>query len=136
MAVRLGIVGTRVLACPGDAEAVVQRVRRHLDWVRPDIVISGGADGVDSIAERVAEVAGYSEDDGTLLIFRPTVRRFHGPGGYRERDKEIAHTSTHLLRLACLKATTYGSGWTADEAERIGRKVVREQVCGMESPSG
>jgi len=92
-------------------------------------VISGGADGVDSIAAQAAATYGYTEADGSLVVHRPAKKRFHGAGGYRERDGLIAADCTHLLRLSCMQATTYGSGWTANEAERLGKIVVRAQVC-------
>jgi hypothetical protein len=127
--VRLAVVGTRMLACPHDRQRAAQRAALAIRCLTPDVVISGGADGSDEIARQAALAAGYREADGTLLIFRPAVRRFHGPGGYRERDEKIARECTHLLRLACLKATTYGSGWTADRAEQLGATVVRHTVC-------
>lgn len=125
----LAVVGTRVLACDGDPERVAARIHRAITRLRPDRVVSGGADGVDSIAEQVATAMGYSEAAGTLVVLRPTVKRFHGTGGYGERDERIARECTHLLRLACRHATTYGSGWTADHAERLNRTVVRELIC-------
>lgn len=84
---------------------------------------------MDSLARTIALLFGYSEDDGTMVIYWPTAKRFHGPGGYRARDAQIAEDCSHLLRLHCRQSTTYGSGWTADEAERLGRIVVRQQVC-------
>lgn len=126
---RLAIVGTRVLACDGDRQRVAARVKAAVEKLRPAVIISGGAKGVDEIAETVTRLMGYDEADGTLIIHRPTTRKFHGPGGYRERDAQIAQDCTHLLRLACRQATTYGSGWTADEANRLGRVVVRALMC-------
>ena len=126
-AVRLAVVGTRVLACSGDRHRAARRVFQAIRRLRPEVVISGGAEGVDAIAEMVAISEGYG--GRRLLIHRPTTRAFHGPGGYRERDALIAAECTHLLRIACVKAKTYGSGWTADEAERLGRTVVRVQAC-------
>jgi hypothetical protein len=93
------------------------------------VVISGGAAGSDELAALAAVELGYSEDDGTLLIYRPRVRRLHGPGGYRARDEQIAQACTHLLRIYCQQATTYGSGWTADRAEDLGAIVVRYNAC-------
>lgn len=127
--IRLAIVGTRVLACPGDRDRAWLRAAQAITRLRPDVVISGGAEGSDEIGEAVAVGAGYAEAAGTLLIFRPRVRRLNGPGGFRERDEQIAAGCTHLLRLDCKFATTYGSGWTADEAERRGAVVVRHRVC-------
>lgn len=126
---RLAIVGTRVIGCPGEYQRAGARIRRAIELLRPRVVISGGAKGYDQIAEIVAEVMGYTEESSTMIVHLPTVQQFHGPGGYRERDALIAADCTHLLRLACVKATTYGSGWTADEAERLGKVVVRDSVC-------
>ena len=127
--VRLAIVGTRVLACPGDRDRAKARATAAIRRLSPAIVISGGADGADKLAEEAAVSLGYSEAGGTLRIFRPRVRRFHGEGGYRWRDERIAQACTHLLRIACRQATTYGSGWTADRAEELGALVVRYEVC-------
>jgi hypothetical protein len=70
--VRLAIVGTRVLACRGDRErAKARAAATAISRLSPGMVISGGADGSDKL--------GYSEDAGTLVIFRPRVRRLHGP---------------------------------------------------------
>jgi hypothetical protein len=127
--VRLAIVGTRVLACPGDLDRVRARVAVAIRRLQPAVVISGGADGVDKAGQDVAEGMGYSEAAGTLIVFRPRAGRFHGPGGYRERDEQIAQACTHLLRAGCQAAVTYGSGWTADRAEQLGKVVVRWQPC-------
>lgn len=127
--VRLALIGTLKASCPGERQRGAERFRQAIVRLRPAVVISGGADGYDSIAAAVAESMGFSEPAATLVVHRPTVRRFHGPGGYRERDARIAADCTHLLRLACVKSTTYGSGWTADEAERHGKTVVRDSRC-------
>ncbi len=130
--IALAIVGTRVLAHPQDRFNAACRVLAAIGALRPDVVISGGAAGVDSIAEENARHLGY-HDHENLIIHRPTVKRFHGPGGYRERDERIARECTHLLRIACSSATTYGSGWTADFAETAGKIVVRHILCGPEA---
>lgn len=132
---RLAIVGTRILACPGDKQRVTVRILQVLDRSHPDVVITGGASGVDTLAEYAAIMKGYTEENGRLIVHRPARRSFHGIGGYRHRDGLIAADCTHLLRLACRKATTYGSGWTADEAERLRKEVTREWACAPISPT-
>ena len=134
--VRLAIVGTRVLACPRDRERAKARAAAAIRKLSPDVVISGGADGSDKLGEEAAAELGYSEDDGTLRILRPRVRRLHGPGGFRERDEQIAQACTHLLRISCQHATTYGSGWTADRAEVLGAVVVDYDACNDHSYPG
>jgi hypothetical protein len=134
--VRLAIVGTRVLACRGDQERAKARATAAIRRLSPDVVISGGADGSDKLGQEAAAELGYSEDAGTLVILRPRVRRLHGPGGFRERDEQIAQACTHLLRIFCRGATTYGSGWTADRAEELGAVVVRYDVCNDRNQPG
>ncbi len=129
MPIRLAIVGTRVLDCPGDKDRTSERILKAIRKLEPDVIISGGAKGVDSLAELEAALCRYSEAKGNLIIHRPTVKRFHGEGGYRERDELIARDCTHLLRIACKQATTYGSGWTANRAEELGKVVVRWNPC-------
>jgi hypothetical protein len=135
--VRLAIVGTRVLAHPGDRKRAKARATAAIKKLSPNVVISGGADGSDKLGEEAAVELGYSEEDGTLVILRPRVRRLHGPGGFRERDEQIAQACTHLLRIFCWRATTYGSGWTADQAEELGAAVVDYDACNDRNyPSG
>lgn len=126
---RLAIVGTRVLDCPGDRDRAKDRAAAAIRKLAPGVVISGGAPGSDTLAAQAAVELGYSEADGTLLIFRPRVHRFRGEGGFRDRDEKIAQACTHLLRMYCQHAVTYGSGWTADRAAGLGAVVVRYDVC-------
>ncbi len=125
---KLAIIGTKVLYCPGDDARTRDRVRWSIGRLQPDVVISGGAAGVDTIAEQVAQDLGYDEANGTLLILRPEIPRWH-PNGYQDRNRRIAETCTHLLRIHCRRSTTYGSGWTYDLAGRMGRPVVMHCVC-------
>lgn len=121
----LAVVGTRVLGCPMDQAVAEWKTAECIRWLNPDQVVSGGAPGVDTVAERVAADLGYSEAAGSLLVIRPRIRRWAGEGGFRWRDGLIAASCTHLLCLRCVQATTYGSGWTADEADRLGATVWR-----------
>lgn len=126
--IQLAIVGTRLLACPMDRAVAEWKITGCLRWLRPDVVISGGANGVDSLAAEIAVQEGYSESASTLRVIRPRVKRWGGEGGYRWRDGLIAAESTHLLCLRCVQATTYGSGWTADRAEELGAVVWRRTL--------
>lgn len=97
-----------------------------LIYCKPHTVISGGADGVDSIAINRAEAWGGTETQ----VFLPEVERWYGDGkkGYKLRNIEIAEACDELVAIRSLQSETYGSGWTADYAEKIGRKVRRFYV--------
>jgi hypothetical protein len=87
----------------------------------PDLVISGGAVGIDSIAEGVAMTM---DVEIPTRIHLPKHNRWK-PEGYEERNTKIAEECTHLLCIRTQQSTTYGSGWTADLAERLGKTVWR-----------
>jgi len=111
----LAIVGTRVLACPGDPLRTGRAATAAIDALRPDVVITGAARGTDRLAAAAARWRGYSQARGTLRVYEPAS--WDWPG-FKARDEALAEDCTHLLRLHCAQAVTYGSGWTADEAER------------------
>lgn len=123
----LAIVGSadfdvRRAAASGRFEAellILDAYRRH----RPRLFVSGGAVGIDSMAETLMD--GYNVPKN---IHRPKVKRFHGPGGYRERDIWIAEDCEHLVRIASSTTRTYGSGFTADYAASLGKLVERHVV--------
>lgn len=127
--IKLAVVGTRVLKCEGDRQRVLHRVWASINRLKPDVFISGGAEGVDQLAEHIARQRGYTENNGNLMIFRPSRMQFEGKGGYRERNEKIAIECTHLLRLSCLQGRTFGSGWTADRARHYGANVVDTVIC-------
>jgi hypothetical protein len=121
----LAIVGSRFL-CGPDAWGEAKRIiREELEKEPPDLVISGGAIGVDTLAQITTRQMGLPFDKSRYL---PKVRRFHGPGGYEERDERIAQDCTRLLAIRCHEAKTYGSGWTHDRAKELGKPTRMEIV--------
>jgi hypothetical protein len=117
---RLAIVGSRRFSAwwkiPA-ADGIIAHVLATYPIVE---VISGGAPGIDERAEIAAANAGLP-----FHAELPTGRSWDGPGGFRERNEAIARRCTHLLCIRDRDATTYGSGWTADRAEALGRVVRR-----------
>lgn len=123
--VRLAIVGSTVFAqeeaLPAGREAA-DLMREAIDRLRPAVVISGGATGIDAIAHWVAVGVGVE-----IIEHLPENRRWE-PDGYKARNILIAEGCTHLLCIRHHASVTYGSGWTADYAERLGRIVERHTL--------
>lgn len=120
---KLALVGSTNLTEEQAQEAnlIINKVIAEL---QPATVISGGAEGIDSIAEETAKLLGYNEDDDSLVIFLPENRRWE-PNGFRTRNMLIAEASTILICIRSKQSKTYGSGWTADYAESLGKLVGR-----------
>ena len=123
---RLAIVGSTAFehdpVALAQASALIEQVLLHY---QPELVVSGGAPGIDRLAEGLANAHALP-----TLVRKPRNPRWE-PHGYKERNIQIAETCTHLLAIRHTSSTTYGSGWTADYAERLGRQVRRASL-----PSG
>ena len=130
---RLAIVGSTSLA---DNEQVRAEIRDLIASYRSQIndeheefiVVSGGARGVDTMAEEEARALGIP-----IVVFPPKTQHWAGPGGYRERNFAIAHYCTHLIRIASVRSKTYGSGWTRDRAQELGRVILPERLIGVDT---
>jgi ribA/ribD-fused uncharacterized protein len=128
--VRLAVVGSAGHHFTGRTAVLArQRISLAIWRLRPEVVISGGCaqGGVDIWARDVAGVYGYTIGGGDFVEHRPAHERW-APDGYQARNLVIAQDCSHLLRVAAHASRTYGSGWTADQAQRLGRLVVRQQL--------
>jgi len=117
----LCVVGSSC-AKPEDSKPII---REHIYLLWPVSMISGECHkgGVDIHAREVAEEL--------MIRFKPfpaQYHRWHGRGGFQERNEKMANLCTHLLRIVSHRSRTYGSGWTADYAERLGKTVIRKEV--------
>ena len=122
---KLAIVGS---TCFTDTELHDQVVPIISKWVlewRPEAIISGGAVGVDKMAAVAAVFFSHYLDQKIELIqFLPEHPRWE-PEGYKDRNLKIAQECDLLLAIRSRWSRTYGSGWTADQAEQMGKEVVR-----------
>jgi hypothetical protein len=104
------------------------------------MVISGGARGVDREGVRIAVEQGI-----VAMEFLPQFPRWHAPrvgdavesvqpngvlqvvvpGGFQDRNMAVADACACLVRISSPTSKTYGSGWTADHAEKLGKNVER-----------
>lgn len=88
----LGIVGHAQEKFTPETETYARRIIEHLiNTYRPIKVVSGRSPkgGVDIYAEQIAKSFGFPTQ-----IFAPTRRAWDGPGGYKQRNLQIAHEST------------------------------------------
>lgn len=107
---KLAIVGSVSLSGREDVYHLIQAV---LEGHRPELVVSGGAEGVDSMAVEVAEMLGLAWHE--FLPERP------GWQWYKKRNLQIATECSQLLRIVASGTKTYGSGWTRDRAAEMGK---------------
>lgn len=121
--VALAVVGSTEFRKDGEAtEKAVHLICAALDDLDPLVVISGGASGIDKLAVGLARERGIP-----TVEHHPANRRWE-PDGFKARNLLIAEDCTHLLCIRHSKSTTYGSGWTADQAERLGKVVTRHVI--------
>lgn len=131
---KLAIVGSVRFTHPDAFQLAADIIRHKFRVFDPEEFISGGEpDGVDGLAEKLATEHGIPEE--RRKIFLPKSHRW-APNGYQDRNILIAETCTHLLAIRDHRSKsngwmdtapygTYGSGWTADFAEGLGRRVER-----------
>lgn len=94
------------------------------------VIISGGASGIDTLAAESA-----IEHRLRLVEYRPQVKCWEGKFldgqyffGFRHRNLQIAEECDTLVSIRSINSKTYGSGWTADAAEGLGKVVRRLYV--------
>ncbi len=111
----LAIVGSVRL---GSSPAVFREVRRVLYKYRPEEIISGNNEGVDSVVERVAREFGIYHH--ALPV---EVHRWDGAGqiGYKQRNEQIATCCDRLVRIDEPQPLTNGTAWTLDYARKLGK---------------
>lgn len=125
---RLAIVGSVAL---GDSEEAKRIVEEVLDKYQPSVVVSGGAIGVDTLAEEAARRRGIAVDSQ-----RSEVKQWHDRGklrGFMSRNREIAERCDRLVRIAWKQSKSYGSGWCRDYAAKLG-KPTEEFVVEYDPP--
>lgn len=118
----LAIVGSTRFANPNAYALALPEIVLAVEALRPAKIISGEADGMDAFAKAYAVTRGIPYQG-----FPPAHPQWE-PHGYKERNMQIAAHCTHLLAIRCQASSTYGSGFTADQAETAGRQVRRITV--------
>lgn len=125
MSNKIAIVGASQLTSEQAANAKYLVHSIMSTWGKGTILVSGGATGIDSIAESVAKELGLQCE-----IFLPKTASWST--GYRPRNLQIARTADHIISIAkkgehCLHCAKYGypsnhqkSGgcWTAHQRRK------------------
>jgi len=103
---RLAVVGSRAFSDPTE-------VYRMLDFYKPTVIVSGGACGVDSIAEQWAE-----EHEVSALIFKPNWK-LYGKRAGAIRNAEIVSACEWLI--AFWDGKSKGTKISIDLAKKKGK---------------
>lgn len=120
----LAIVGTRKFSNPkalAYAEILVIHEVISGGWtsfVTGDPRYSNGG-GVDAMVVRVC-----AENGRVCQSLAPQSRRWE-PEGFKARNIKIANIADEMLCIRDPDSSTYGSGWTADHMETLGKPVTR-----------
>jgi hypothetical protein len=114
--IKLGIVGGRDYKDYSHFKRVVSEyISTDLDGIFPKEIISGGASGVDTMAEKWSQ-----ENDIPISIFYPQWEVYGKKAGLL-RNTDIINSSTHILALPTKKSRgTYDS---ISKAKISGKKV-------------
>jgi YspA, cpYpsA-related SLOG family len=107
---RLAIVGSTILVNNLEVALIIADVVHEFDATT---IISGGAPGVDTMAEDFADANKIAKE-----IYRPDVKRWFGEDvdgkrGFRERNLQIARACEGLVRIYAKSSTTFGSGYNS-----------------------
>jgi predicted Rossmann fold nucleotide-binding protein DprA/Smf involved in DNA uptake len=116
---RIAIVGSARISNEG-LDIARKIIESFFIAFRPDHIVSGGAKGVDTLAETMANDRGIPFTK--FLPEKPTWKY------YKKRNKLIAENCDILLAIRSAGSRTYGSGWTADYAETLHKPVTRFEV--------
>jgi hypothetical protein len=117
---KLAIVGSTRLAGNETALVIIETV---ITIYNADAIVSGGAPGIDSMAEAACLAHGLEP-----RIYRPQHKRWWGEGGFKERNEKIAQDCDRLVRIYSSLSTTFGSGWTKQRAEQLGKPTEEYRI--------
>jgi predicted Rossmann fold nucleotide-binding protein DprA/Smf involved in DNA uptake len=111
---KYGIVGNR----KGWSQSKVFDSLDNFSITANDIILSGGAEGVDTLAQEYAKLRGCE-----MIILYPNPN-IHSPKRYFDRNSEIAKRCDTLIAFD--KGSSSGSGTlnTINSAKKLGKTVV------------
>jgi hypothetical protein len=103
-------VGSKNVTDEARARDIIRDVLRRLS---PSVVVSGGCAGIDQLAANEAQAAGL-----WVVECLPLAQAWPQ---FKARNNDIARFCDKLVRIHEPTSTTYGSGFTRDQAARLGK---------------
>ncbi|WP_456402997.1 SLOG family protein [Persephonella sp.] len=82
------------------------------------VFVSGGAKGVDKMAEKLADELGKD-----IIVIRPDYKKHYHKQAPLERDKRIAGFSDLVIAFYRIYGSSKGTDFTVNHAIKIGKKV-------------
>jgi len=82
------------------------------------VFVSGGAKGVDKMAEKIAEEIGTD-----IIVIRPDYNEHYSKQAPLERNKRIAGFSDLILAFDRVYKPSKGTNFTMDYAKKFGKKI-------------
>ena len=97
-----------------------------------DSFVTGDASGIDALVKDTCDggplAPAYSvRRRRDCIVLSPVHKRWE-PEGDKARNILVAETCDALLCIRDPESSTYGSGWTADYAESLGKPVTRVTI--------
>lgn len=108
---KFGIVGNR----EGFTYEYVKSKLEYLNIYKSDVIISGGAEGVDTFAQQ------YAKEKGCKLVIHYPDPNKPSPDRYFERNQKIVHDSDIII--AFNKNEKSGTINTINYAKKVDKKV-------------
>src|SRR5260370_27628766 len=118
----LAIVGTRGFGSSKGLVYAQQIITYELKDSLWESFVTGDAPGIDRMTKNVSDRLNRE-----CLVLVPTSRCWD-PEGYKARNILIAEKCDELLCIRDPGSSTYGSGWTADYCETLGKPVTRVMI--------
>jgi predicted Rossmann fold nucleotide-binding protein DprA/Smf involved in DNA uptake len=119
----LAIVGTRRFSNPKGLDyarmIIAYEVSQFNCW---DSFVTGDAPGIDALVKETCDAW-----DRECQVLAPRYKRWENDG-FQARNIRIAEACDELLCIRDPESTTYGSGWTADYADTLGKPVTRVTI--------
>lgn len=118
--IKLGIVGVRTYTNYEEFKTLLEKELDDLN-LNPEVIISGGAKGADSLAERWAK-----ENNVPITIHKPNYEKYPGHLAPLERNTLIVNDSD--LIIAFWDGRSKGTKNTIKKAEKAGKDFIIKYI--------